>query len=169
MNPWLIIGFIVALGGAWWAGDHHGHSVENDKWTLSQQKEQLAFDQKYQIALGAQRAAEHAYSDLKDQTDAQHSTDVKAIADGKRAADAAVANGLRRAKSCNIGTGGNVPGDSQPKSGDGGGTTDEFYLLPLEAPKRLSDRYAEADYWLSLYRGCRTRLQDAIAKSRAPR
>ena len=169
MNPWVIIGFIVALGGAWWAGDHHGAAEKQKEWTISAQQTKLDYDKKLKDAQDAKEASEHAYSDLKDKTDAQHAEDQDKISAGAKRADDAIAHGLRRAERCNVGSVGSVSGNSQPVSGNGEGATPEFYLLPGQSPGRLRDRYAEADNFLSLYRACRIRLQDAITKSRAPR
>lgn len=73
MNPWVILGVLVAIGTAYFAGDHNGTHRTNVEWTAKEQRLIAENTEKAREAENAQNARnaaiEKAYLDAKAQLD----------------------------------------------------------------------------------------------------
>ena len=114
-NPWIILGFVVALAGAALGGYFYGKHAENMSWEVAVGDQKIEAANILTKATADKAAADLKAEQFKTQVEAQDAAHQQALA-AKNAAIADLAGQLDRLRNAGPGLCGSgaVPGDSKP-------------------------------------------------------
>lgn len=143
-SPWLLLGFLVALIGAYWSGNWQGHKAERSEWLAAQVEQEKATQKLKDENAVAVRAAEARYAAFKDsvgRTNAESLTRINGlrIANGRLVAAAGGLYDRNGRPSGEVGVPGNSPATGSPATAATG------CRLSAETSERLLDLARDAD------------------------
>lgn len=164
MNPWIIVGFLVALAGACAGGYFFGHSTgttaERETWEKRENTELQAANAKVHGLEEAARASERAHAVQIASIGTQHA---KEMEDARKQKDRDMANArsgalsLRISAPCKASSGG-IRAPAAPASGVGDGA--ETIELPREITANLFALADDADEVVRQLTACQAVILD---------